>query len=91
MPKRLHPQRICHACRLHFHGDSLTDIAVLLDSAPTTLTRWKKTQISKDFEVSKLIDEWKPQQTNIPKLEMRLVKPKPVFRQRRKTEQKRHH
>ena len=38
MPKRLHPKRICHACRLHFHGDSLTGIAVLLDVNPATIS-----------------------------------------------------
>ena len=62
MPKSLNPKKICQACRLHFYGDSLTDIAILLDVAQTTLTRWKKTQIWKDFE-AKLIDEWH-QQTN---------------------------
>ena len=62
MPKSLNPKKICEACRLHFYGDSLTDIAVLLGVAQTTLTRWKKTQIWKDFE-DKLIDEWH-QQTN---------------------------
>ena len=62
MPKSLNPKKICEACRLHFYGDSLTDIAVLLGVAQTTLTRWKKTQIWKNFE-DKLIDEWH-QQTN---------------------------
>ncbi len=56
MPKSLNPKKICQACRLHFHGDELQDIAVLLDVAPTTLTRWKKTKIWKDFE-AKLIDD----------------------------------
>ena len=57
MPKGLNPKKICQACRLHFHGDELKDIAVRLDVAPSTLTRWKKTQIWHDFE-AKLIDEW---------------------------------
>ena len=61
MPKSLNPKKICEACRLHFYGDSLTDIAVLLGVAQTTLTRWKKTDIWKDFE-AKLIDEWHQQQ-----------------------------
>lgn len=62
MPRSLNPKKICQACRLHFHGETLTDIAILIDVAPSTLTRWKKTKIWKDFE-AKLIDEWH-QQTN---------------------------
>ena len=57
MPKSLNPKKICQACRLHFYGDELKDIAILLDVAQTTLTRWKKTHIWKDFE-AKLIEEW---------------------------------
>lgn len=57
MPKRLNPKRICHACLLHFNGDALSDIAVLLDVNPNTLSKWRKTQIWQDFE-AKLIDEW---------------------------------
>ena len=61
MPKRLNPKRICHACLLHFRGDSLTDISVRLDVAPNTLSRWRKTQIWQDYE-AKLIDEWHQRQ-----------------------------
>ena len=61
MPKRLNPKRICQACLLHFRGDSLTDIAVLLDVNPATLSRWRKTDIWQDYE-AKLIDEWHQQQ-----------------------------
>lgn len=61
MPKRLNPKKIIQACRLHFNGDSLTDIAVLLDVAKTTLSRWRKTQIWIDYE-AKLIDEWEQRQ-----------------------------
>ena len=61
MPKRLNPKLICQACRLHFYGDELQDIAVLIDVAPSTLTRWRKTQIWQDYE-AKLIDEWHQRQ-----------------------------
>ena len=61
MPKSLNPKKIIEACRLHFYGDELKDIAVLMDVSPGTLTRWKKTDIWKDFE-AKLIDEWNQQQ-----------------------------
>ena len=57
MPKTLNPKLICQACLLHFRGDTLTDIATLMDINPATLSRWKKTAIWKDFE-AKLIDEW---------------------------------
>ena len=57
MPRVLPTQKICHACRLHFYGESLTDIAILLDVTPNTLSNWRKTDIWKDFE-AKLIDEW---------------------------------
>lgn len=57
MPKRLNPKLICHACRLHFYGDTLTDIAVLLDINPCTLSRWRKTDIWIDYE-AKLLEEW---------------------------------
>lgn len=61
MPKTMNPKNIIAACRLHFYGDELQDIAVLLDVAPSTLTRWKKTKIWIDYE-AKLIDEWHQQQ-----------------------------
>lgn len=61
MPKRLNPKLICQACRLNFYGDELKDIAVLIDVAPSTLTRWRKTQIWQDYE-AKLIEEWHQQQ-----------------------------
>ena len=57
MPRVLPTKKICHACRLHFNGDSLTDIAILLDVNRCTLTNWRKTNIWKDFE-AKLIEEW---------------------------------
>ena len=57
MPKRMDTKKICNACRLHFRGEKLQNIARLLDVAPGTITRWRKTQIWKDFE-AKLIDEW---------------------------------
>jgi len=49
MPKSLNPKLIRHACRLHFNGDTLTNIAVILDINPCTLSRWRKTQIWKDY------------------------------------------
>lgn len=61
MPKRLNPKKIIQACRLHFYGDSLTDIAVLLEVAKTTLSRWRKTEIWQDYE-AKLIEEWHQRQ-----------------------------
>ena len=61
MPRVLPTKKIIEACRLHFYGDTLTDIAILLDVCIHTLSRWRKTNIWKDFE-AKLIDEWKPQQ-----------------------------
>ena len=61
MPKRLNPKLICQACRLNFYGDELKDIAVLIDVAPSTLTRWRKTQIWQDYE-AKLIEEWHQRQ-----------------------------
>lgn len=57
MPKRLDTPKICHACLLHFNGEMLKDIAILLDVAPNTLTRWRNTQIWQDYE-AKLIEEW---------------------------------
>jgi len=57
MPKRLTPLKICQACRLHFHGETLQNIARLLSVNPGTLSRWRTTEIWKDFE-AKLIDEW---------------------------------
>lgn len=57
MPKNLNRKKICEACRLNFHGETLANIAILLDVTPHTLSRWRKTQIWKDFE-DKLVDEW---------------------------------
>ncbi|MYK22518.1 hypothetical protein F4054_09665 [Candidatus Poribacteria bacterium] len=57
MPRVLPTKKICHACRLHFNGETLTDIAILLEVSIHTLSRWRKTQIWNDFE-AKLIDEW---------------------------------
>ncbi len=31
MPRVLPTQKICHACRLHFYGETLGDIAIFLD------------------------------------------------------------
>jgi len=62
MPRVLPTKKVCQACRLHFHGETLTDIARLLKVCNHTLSRWRKTDIWKDFE-AKLIDEWH-QQTN---------------------------
>ena len=62
MPRVLQTKKICEACRLHFYGETFQDIAILLDINHCTLTRWRKTNIWKDFE-AKLIDEWH-QQTN---------------------------
>lgn len=61
MPRVLQPQKICQACRLHFYGETLGDIAVLLDVSPNTLSNWRKTQIWKDYE-AKLIDQWHQRQ-----------------------------
>ena len=49
MPKDLNPKLIRTACRLHFNGDLLGDIAILLDVNPNTLSKWRKTQIWKDY------------------------------------------
>lgn len=57
MPKDLNPKLIRTACRLHFNGDLLGDIAILLDINPNTLSKWRKTDIWIDYE-AKLIDEW---------------------------------
>ena len=54
MPKSLNPKLIRQACRLHFNGDTLTDIAILLDINPCTLSRWRKTQIWTDYEAELL-------------------------------------
>ena len=56
MPRVLSTKKICHACRLHFYGDSLTDIAVLLEVNPNTLSKWRKTKIWIDYE-AKLLEE----------------------------------
>ncbi|MDD9975716.1 MAG: hypothetical protein OXU27_17025 [Candidatus Poribacteria bacterium] len=57
MPKRLNPKKIMEACRLHFNGDLLGDIAVLLDINRCTLSRWRQTDIWINYE-AKLIEEW---------------------------------
>ena len=46
----LNENKIRQACLLHWHGDLLKDIAILLDVNPNTLTRWRKTQIWQDYE-----------------------------------------
>ena len=56
MPKRLHPKKIHQACLLHFRGETLTDIARLLAVTPSTLSRWRKTEIWHAYE-TKLLDE----------------------------------
>jgi len=63
MPKRLDPQQICRACRYHWRGETLQNIAKKLNVAPNTITRWKNTHIWKDFE-AKLIDEWHQETKN---------------------------
>ena len=50
----LNPQKIREACRLHFYGDLLKDIAILMDINPNTLTRWRKTDIWIDYEAELL-------------------------------------
>ena len=50
LARPLNPKLICQACLLHFNGDLFKDIAILLDVHPNTLTKWRKTQIWKDFE-----------------------------------------
>ena len=50
----LNKKKIRHACLLHWHGDLLKDIAILLDVNPNTLTRWRKTQIWQDYEAELL-------------------------------------
>lgn len=50
----LNEKKIRQACLLHWNGDLLKDIAILLDVNPNTLTRWRKTQIWKDFEAELL-------------------------------------
>ena len=61
MPRVLPTKKICHACRLHFNGESLGDIAILLDINRCTLTNWRKTDIWINYE-AKLIDEWHQRQ-----------------------------
>ncbi len=61
MPKRLNPKKIRQACRLHFNGDTLTDIAVLLDVAKTTLSRWRQTDIWIDYE-AELLEQYEQAQ-----------------------------
>ena len=58
MPKTLNKKHICHACRLHFEGDTLTDIAILLEVNPATLSRWRKTNIWIDYE-NELLEQFK--------------------------------
>ena len=57
MPKDMNPKLIRHACRLHFDGDLLGDIAILLDVNPNTLSKWRKTQIWQDY-YAELLAEW---------------------------------
>ena len=45
-----HTKKIIEACRLHFYGDLLLgEIAILLDVNPNTLSKWRQTQIWKDY------------------------------------------
>ena len=57
MPRVLPAKKIRQACRLHFHGETFTDIAILIEVNRTTLSRWRKTKIWQDYE-AKLIEEW---------------------------------
>lgn len=61
MPRVKNQKKIIEACRLHFKGETFGDIAILMDVNPATLSRWRKTQIWKDYE-AKLIEEWEDQQ-----------------------------
>lgn len=56
MPKHLNPKLIHQACFLHFNGDLLKDIAVLLDINRCTLSKWRKTDIWLQYE-AKLLEE----------------------------------
>ena len=57
----LNEKKIRQACLLHWQGDLLKDIAILMDINPNTLTRWRKTDIWINYE-AKLIEEWHQQQ-----------------------------
>ena len=57
MPRVKNQKQIIHACRLHFNGETFGDIAILLDINPTTLSRWRKTDLWQEYE-AKLIEEW---------------------------------
>ena len=61
MPKRLNPKKIRHACRLHFNGESLGDIAILLDVNRCTLTKWRKTDIWQDY-YAQLLEQYEQAQ-----------------------------
>ena len=60
----LNENKIRQACLLHWNGDLLKDIAILLDVNPNTLTRWRKTKIWQDYE-AKLLDECEQAQGNL--------------------------
>ncbi|MYB93245.1 hypothetical protein F4054_16840 [Candidatus Poribacteria bacterium] len=59
MPRVLQTQKICEACRLHFYGETLTDIAIYLDVNRCTLTYWRKTQIRKHTHRKTFMSEFK--------------------------------
>lgn len=61
MPKRRNPKLIRQACLLHFNGDLLKDIAVLMDINRCTLSKWRQTDIWIDYE-EKLLEEWHQRQ-----------------------------
>lgn len=54
MPKRRNPKLIRQACRLHFNGDLLKDIAVLMDINRCTLSQWRQTDIWINYEAELL-------------------------------------
>lgn len=61
MPIPLNPKKIRQACRLHFNGDTFQEIAILMDINPNTLTRWRKTDIWKDYE-AELLEQYEQAQ-----------------------------
>ena len=54
MPKRRNPKLIRQACRLHFNGDLLKDIAVMMDINRCTISQWRKTDIWINYEAELL-------------------------------------
>jgi len=51
------PKQICRACRYHWRGEPLKNIAKKLNVAPATVSRWKNTDEWKTY-AAKLLDEW---------------------------------